>query len=371
MKDKGSIVLLLFASVGMFVLIFDAGTAVSGATEGIELCLRTVIPSLYPFAILSILLVGLLQYCQMPWLYPLGRWLHLPKNAEKLLLIGLLGGYPVGAQCIRHACDAGALSKQDAQRMLCFCNNAGPAFIFGIGMHLFGYSGICWLAWLIHILSALLVGAVTPAWKKEDDAFLHIQSVPLIDAVQRATRVMGIICSWVVLFRIILAFLDRWILWLFPTQVSILISGSLELTNGCAQLAQIESLGVRFVFFVTMLGLGGLCVGLQTQAVLSGSGLSLRPYFLGKTAQSALSCLLSIVAVGLYPGGQTHINWIWIVIPIIICTAYYISFNVSKIRIAFPWKMMYTEGKSTGGSTYEAVPPKSRSRLRVLRLRRL
>ncbi len=371
MKSKSSLGLLLFTSLGMLALIFDAGTAVSGATEGIELCLRSVIPSLFPFVVISILLTGLLQFFNMPWLRPLGRWLHLPKNSEKLLLIGLLGGYPVGAQCIRHAFDSSALSKQDAQRMLCFCNNAGPAFIFGIGAHLFGSSWICWLAWIIHMLSALLVGAFTPACEPADNASIRLQSVSLTDAVQRAIRVMGIICSWVVLFRIILAFLVRWVFWLLPIQVRILLSGFLELTNGCAQLAQIESMGVRFVFFVTMLGLGGLCVGLQTQAVLGGSGLSLRPYFLGKTAQSALSGILSMVTMHFFPGGADRIRWMWFVVPTILCVLCYISFNADKIGIAFRWKMMYTDPKLTGGSTYETVPQKCRSCLRILHLRRL
>ena len=37
------------AAVGLLVLIFDSSLAIQGAREGVELCLRTVIPSLFPF----------------------------------------------------------------------------------------------------------------------------------------------------------------------------------------------------------------------------------------------------------------------------------------------------------------------------------
>ena len=41
-------------SLGMLALILDGRTAIEGARQGIGLCLRTVIPSLFPFFVLSI-----------------------------------------------------------------------------------------------------------------------------------------------------------------------------------------------------------------------------------------------------------------------------------------------------------------------------
>ena len=117
-----------FAGIGMMALILDASSALYGASEGIDLCVRTVIPSMFPFLVLSIFLTGQMFSLRLRWLRPLGRLLHLPENAEVIFLVGLLGGYPMGAQCIRQAYDTGGLSRPDAQRMLCFCSNAGPAF---------------------------------------------------------------------------------------------------------------------------------------------------------------------------------------------------------------------------------------------------
>ena len=47
---------LVFSSAGMLVLILDGKAALLGAQAGVELCLNTVIPSLFPFFVLSVLL---------------------------------------------------------------------------------------------------------------------------------------------------------------------------------------------------------------------------------------------------------------------------------------------------------------------------
>ena len=91
----------LFAAAGMVVLILDSRTALMGASEGVALCLKTVIPSLFPFFILSGILSGSLMGLEFPILRPIGRVLGMPNGSEMLLVSGFLGGYPVGAKAVR------------------------------------------------------------------------------------------------------------------------------------------------------------------------------------------------------------------------------------------------------------------------------
>ena len=310
-----------FAGMGMMALILDASSALCGASEGIDLCIRTVIPSMFPFLVLSIFLTGQMFSLRLRWLRPLGRLLHLPENAEVIFLVGLLGGYPMGAQCIRQAYDTGGLSRPDAQRMLCFCSNAGPAFLFGIGARLLGNVRLCWMVWAVHILSAILIGMFVPAGKSRPVTTQEGPNLSLTDAVRRAAGVMAVICSWIVLFRILLSFLEKWIYPLIPGPASIALSGLLELTNGCAALMQLQSPEYRIVLFSAILGFGGLCVGLQTGAVLAGSGLQMGPYFLGKAAQGVLSGLLCMLILQWLPCGKISIAVLWmsVIITIVCC----------------------------------------------------
>jgi sporulation integral membrane protein YlbJ len=348
---------MVFSGVALCVLILDARTAVHAASEGINLCLTTIVPSLFPFFIITALLTGAFASYRISILAPLGRLLRLPENGELILLIGLLGGYPIGAQCVRQAYCNGQLSTKNAERMLTFCSNAGPAFIFGIGASILPEAWMCWLVWLIQVLSSIIVGWLTPAHPGAEIAAPQGASVTISDAIQRSIRVMATVCSWIVLFKIILTFLSRWILWILPEYVSITLSGLLELSNGCTSLAQIQSIPMRFCLFTVLLSGGGLCVAMQTQTVLMKSGLSLRPYITGKIVQCSVSSilcaftLLFVFKIRL-PSAAILVS----AASALICVVYGIGERKSKKRIDFWNRLMYNNGKSSGGNTYETVP---------------
>lgn len=275
----------------MILLILDAKTALSGAKDGIALCLYTVIPSLFPFFILSSMLTSSLTGKSIPILHPIGRLCGIPEGAESLLVVGILGGYPVGAQAIADAYEQGQLKKSAAHRLLGFCSNAGPAFLFGMAGSLFTSAIVPWVLWLIHILSALTVGTILPN-KRHDTCLLRKSaSLTVPQAMERSIRVMATVCGWVVIFRVILAVLNRWVLWLLPQAGHILLSGLLELSNGCAALHSLQSEGSRFVLCACMLAIGGLCVGMQTVSVTTSLGTGL--YFPGKVLQGLISILMA------------------------------------------------------------------------------
>lgn len=279
------------ASIGMLILILDGKTALEGAQAGIDLCLKTVIPSLFPFFVLSILLTSSFAGTSLPILRPLGRLFGIPKGAESILISGFLGGYPVGAQCIAAAYHSGQLRKQDAQRMLAFCNNAGPAFLFGMVSSMFPQKWMAWALWGIHIISAFFAALVIPGSHSNILQKSETAGVSLTEALHSAIQVMAAVCGWVVLFRVVIVFLKRWILWLLPADVQVAVTGLLELSNGCCALGSVTDVSLRFLICSGMLAFGGLCVTMQTLSVTTG--LSLRYYFLGKILQTVFSLLLS------------------------------------------------------------------------------
>ena len=55
------------------------------------------------------------------------------------LLLGLIGGYPVGAGCIGAMARRGECTREEGERMLCFCCNTGPSFLaMGVGGAMLG-----------------------------------------------------------------------------------------------------------------------------------------------------------------------------------------------------------------------------------------
>lgn len=288
----------LAAAVGMLLLILDGKTALIGAQEGIGLCIRTVVPSLFPFFVLSPVLVSSLS---ARWLKPLGRLCKLPEGTEALLLVGFLGGYPTGAQCVAQSHQDGLLSRSQAERMMAFCSNAGPSFLFGMIAPMFGDARAPWLLWIIHIFSAVCVGIWMPGCETTSGKPVKLTPATFPQALTGAVKTMATVCGWVVLFRTLITFLNRWVLWMLGPDAQVIVKGLLELTNGCCALKEIQNTGLRFIVCSGLLAFGGLCVTMQTASVITG--FSLRPYLIGKLHQTLISVLMACFVQQFFPDG--------------------------------------------------------------------
>ena len=290
----------VFGGLGILLLILDSKIALTGARDGIELCLASVIPSIFPFLVLSGMLTPAFCGTKLPFLRPLSAILGIPTGAEGIFLTGIVGGYPTGAQCVHQAWKSGALNKEDAQRMLAFCSNAGPSFLFGILSTKFSEGWILWLLWGIHILSAVAVAMIFPGKSHNSHGLSPAAPVSLTQSLKKAVATMGCICGWVVLIRILIAFLDRWFLWLLPVNIQIAVYGFLELANGCCSADLIFPVGLRFILCSGMLAFGGICVVMQTASVTGKLGFG--KYLQGKTLQAVVSILLStVIQLFLFP----------------------------------------------------------------------
>lgn len=335
MKTKKFYITAILSSLGMAALILDTKTALMGAKEGIGLCIQTVIPSLFPFFVVSILLTASVTGYKIPFLAPLCKLLRIPAGAESLLAVGFLGGYPVGAQCIAQAQRSGALSAASAKRMLAFCSNAGPAFLFGIGARLFPQIWMCWLLWGIHMISAFLVGILTPGQRNESVTLKGAKPITFPMALRRSLPVMAMVCGWVILFRLLMAFMQRWFLWLLPDTAQVTVYGLLELANGCISLGNVDQIGLRFTLFAIFLGFGGLCVTMQTYSVTEGIDTSL--YLSGKLTQAAISLLLCIPAQFLFSRENRWMpSIILIVLSGAVCCAYILLTRKRKNSSSIP-----------------------------------
>ena len=322
---KRSFITLIAAAACMFLLIMDAQTALMGAKDGINLCMMTVIPSLFPFFVLSALLTSALSGIRAGFLRPVGRLCGMPPGAEGVFLIGLLGGYPTGAQSVTQLYRSGQLEKTQAQRLLGFCSNAGPAFIFGICGALFPKGWMVWILWLVHILSAVTTGILLKGNGTSQIKPKKPSTQTLPQALDRAIKTTARVCGWIVLFRVLIAFLDRWALWILEPGWKTVIAGILELTNGCCQLGRIENAGSRFVLASAFLSFGGICVWMQTASVVEELGTAM--YLRGKLLQTCISVFVSLLVQWLlFPEEHRLTVEPFLLIPMIICVLFVIVF---------------------------------------------
>lgn len=316
----------------MIVLVFSGRTAAEGMRQGINICLYTLIPSLFPFLILSAIATTSLSGRPIPGLSSVARLCKMPYGSEFLLIIGFLGGYPVGAGAVYSAYAMGKLSAADADRLAIFCNNAGPAFLFGILNPFFPGIGYVWCLWLIQIASAILTGVLLDGTAHSQ--FIKTKSADSgTDIIWRSARSMVVICTWVTIFRMVIEYLDHWFLRNTDPVAQVLFTGILELSNGCLRLEIIEEPSIRFLLATFMLSCGGMCILMQTRGVFPG--LNIRKYLLGKLIHLSLSMILSLGTVSLI-SGQVALSFLITAVPVSAAVLSVTELRKRKIAVAIP-----------------------------------
>ena len=132
---------LLGSGTLAILLLRQAETAAQAVRDGVQLCLTSVIPALFPFFAASSLLValGAAEAAGRVLARPFRQLFRCGGAGCAALLLGLVGGYPVGARTAAELVRRGELSPAEGARLLTFCNNAGPAFAIGVaGVSVFG-----------------------------------------------------------------------------------------------------------------------------------------------------------------------------------------------------------------------------------------
>ena len=306
-------------------LVISPGEAINGAKDGLALCFNVIVPSLFPFFVLSSLVVdlGLAAYLGRAMEGLMRPLFRVSGSCAAAVALGFIGGYPVGARTALQLYEQGLCSKTEAERLLAFCNNSGPAFILGVvGAGVFGDSRVGLLLYLTHALASLLVGLLFRfygGWERRRACAPRpkpIQTVTLpaafTGAVSRALQSTLNICAFVVFFAVVLRLLSAYgalsgaaaLLSLAGFEgewARRLVAGLLELSSGVASLQGSAEFTGRVSMAAFMLGWAGLSVHCQVLSFLVDSGLSARVYLAGKLCHGLIAAGLTYALTRLFP----------------------------------------------------------------------
>lgn len=298
---KAKLLVVYFLSALLLVcIIFHTETAITAAKEALVVCGQTVIPSLFPFFVLSSFMIGTGFVSSLgKLLSPLAKHIfRVSGSGAVVFVVGILCGYPTGAKMVAELYEKNLITKNEANRLLPFCNNSGPLFVIGaVGIGMLGNKRLGCLLYIVHILSAVFVGILFAFFsKKEQTKQPHaIAAVQLgrafSDAVCRGTKTMLEVCGFLVFFSVLRVFLLPIILKLFGESIpGLVLSAMTEVTLGAYDVCN-SGLSEAFVMIALsgIVGFGGVCVMLQVMGVVSEVGLGIKTYVCGKLLQMALS----------------------------------------------------------------------------------
>lgn len=244
------------------------------------------------------------------------------------LVLGFVGGYPVGARTAIRLYETKQLTKSEVQRLLAFCNNSGPAFILGVvGAGVFGSGTVGLLLYFVHMAASVCVGLLFRFYGHPDTKRSLTSHPPQFQTVRFShaftssiknsfSSVLNI-CAFVVFFSVLIRLLSLCgimevaarLLTALPLHLDLtmaqhLLIGLVEVSSGVAGLIGESALNERVSMAAFMLGWAGLSVHCQVLSFLADSDLSSFSYLLGKVLHGLLSALFTAGLMHLFPLSQ-------------------------------------------------------------------
>ncbi len=269
-------------------------------TEASVQCCRGLLPVLFPYMVISRILIAQDMFSAAPVFRPLCRLLRLSSSAMPVFWLGNLCGFPVGAQLTGMLRKDGSISREEAGRLCALSGNVSPAFVIQI------VGGMLWkdvrfgvFLFVVQFLSCCLYGIYLGRRTKEamvdsgernmgqTEAF----GISFCRAVTESAAGCLSLCGYVVFFSVLLAVLP------FSGFGRVIMACVFEFTAGVEEARMIGGMGGLFLTGFAV-GFGGVCVLAQVLFGLGGEEVSLRPYLIGKIFQGAV-CGLAAVGWGM------------------------------------------------------------------------
>ncbi|MFT8871456.1 MAG: sporulation integral membrane protein YlbJ [Sporolactobacillus sp.] len=319
--------------------------AVSASLQGLEIWWHNVFPALFPFFVLSELMIsfGVVQFAATlfePVMRPLFR---LPGAGGFVLVMGMISGFPAGARMTARLYKEQQLTKLEAERLSAFTNFSNPLFLFSVTAVQFFHEATLGIIFaLSHYIGNVAVGFVlrgtgrTLTCKEERDdrkrrpllllAFkaMHRERLDhtepfgkllgdaVIASVSALLAVGGFIALFSMIYRILIeagtlnaarSILCGAFAWLgfSPKLGSALLPGIFELTIGVHQVGAVHAPMIeRVVLASALLGFCGFSIQAQAVSILAQAGLKVRLFLIGRLMQAAFSGCAAFVLYRLF-----------------------------------------------------------------------
>ena len=290
-KKYGNLIAVLAAFFFATLIILRPDLCRKGALLGILICGKIIIPNLFPFTmcVLFIMKSGITE--KLTPLAPVTRTVFGLNSTEfTVLILSLIGGFPIGAKLISEALKEKRITPDSAEIMLNYCICGGPAFIIGaVGSTALNSQKIGFVLFFAHTASSLLLCIGNRVFKKRSSETPQISTASIstadnfvISAAEAASNVINI-CAFVILFCTINTYLE------LASCRFLALKILLNLTEITYSVTHNNN-----VFLLSfLLGFGGFCVWCQVISAAKGVKIQAVTFVLHRLFHGFLSLFIT------------------------------------------------------------------------------
>lgn len=296
----------------LFLFLRNSDVAIKSVSDGLTLCASSIVPSLFPFMVISEMIVSsdFASFVGTPLTPLFKRLFGLSKNGCAPLLLGILCGFPIGARSAYSLYKKGLIQKNEYERLLAFTNTPSSAFLINaVGVSMFGDRSFGIALYFISLFSSLSVGVLYNLLLKKkypirdvDQNDVVTDSTPPTKIIYSAVTSSAMAIIYVSAFIIFFSALTGTLEYVFssiniPDYIEAISISLLEMTGGIKK-ASLTNGGKLIAAFAA--GWSGLSVHFQIMSISYVDGISFKPYFISKALQGGLNVLLTYLWIILF-----------------------------------------------------------------------
>ena len=261
--------------------------------SGIKWIVSCLIPTLFPFTILTQLL------STINFKFPFSRLVcHILGIDEELLVplvLGMICGFPIGAILTREIYKNGSITKEEAERVIILSSQPSIAFLIGIGATAFpGAHRERLLIPLIVIMVVLFLLLSRKSNRETQFSSVIVrQSMSISKCIMLSGEAMINLSFFVTTFFAVSSVIKLTI----KNQVLVaLILPFIELSNSITYISSIDiSESLKIFTLALSIGFSGLSVFLQIKSILKETGLSIKKYIPLKLLEGIVLALMMVL----------------------------------------------------------------------------
>lgn len=319
LRKKKKLFATIILSIFIASILINPILCIKAVIDGSKLYFNKVFTSLFPFLILSNLILcydGIYVYSNI-FGKLLCRPLNLPSECSFVLLISMLCGYPMGAKFACELYDKKMINYATFYSLLSIASSPGPLFVIGaVGTSMLKNTSIGYILLVSSYISCFLIGLIyknnTPKIKEYHKAVPKNTNInfgyAIKSSIESSIQVCLSIGGFVVFFYVIINFIQSNYIFnnilLFISNIlnvnitilSGLTLGLIEMTNGCFIISMsCMSLILKAVIISFLISFSGISIISQVYSFTYKYNFSLKKYVKIKAIQGVISSLTTLI----------------------------------------------------------------------------
>lgn len=291
---------LVVLIIVLFEMLFNSSTIINSVNFSFSLCINNLFPSLFPFMILSNILMeyGFVEISSELLKPFMTKIFKVDQYASFVLILSLISGSPSNAKYINELLNKKIIDEKQANKILLFTHFVNPLFIINTIGVTFLHNKILGIIILIsHYLGNFIIGiifrnyhkinltskiniknAITTLEKKRNN-FIIILTNSIISSINTLLIILGVITTCLIITSLI--------------NINPIFNGILEITQGLKYISTTNLEILKKVILTTFLiSFGGFSIHAQNFSILNNKKIKYIPFLIARIIHGIISSII-------------------------------------------------------------------------------